>query len=115
MWQRDLRIAFLTEFIEANLADTCLSVRQVARQVQLSQSRVRQLMQLHMHTSPNQYIRQRRLARARELLHSSFLSVKEVMAQVGLSDPSHFSRELLKFLEGNMEECKPPRLGDSKD
>ena len=48
MWQHDLRIAFLTEFIEANLADTCLSVRQVARQVQLSQSRVRQLMQLHI-------------------------------------------------------------------
>jgi len=92
MRRHDPRIAFLTEFIEANLADTRLSVRQVASQVQLSQSRVRQLMQLHMRTSPNQYIRQRRLERARELLHSSFLSVKEVMARVGLSDPSHFSR-----------------------
>jgi AraC family transcriptional regulator, glycine betaine-responsive activator len=93
MWQHDPRISFLTEFIEANLADTRLSIKEVASQVQLSQSRVRQLMQLHMHTSPKQYIRQRRLQRARELLHTSFLSVKEVMARVGFSDASHFSRD----------------------
>ena len=91
--RRDYRIVFLTDFIETNLADTHLSVGHVATQLRLSQSRVRQLMRQHMNTSLKHYIRERRLSRARELLRSSFLSVKEVMAKVGVSDPSHFSKD----------------------
>ena len=34
-----------------------------------------------------------RLAHARRLLQSSFLSVKQVMAACGWNDPSHFCRE----------------------
>ena len=89
----DPRIAFLTGFIEANLRDPQLSVVRIACEVHLSQSRLRQLMKQHLHTGLKQYIRQRRLSRARELLQASFLSVKEVMAKVGLNDPSHFSKD----------------------
>ena len=42
---------------------------------------------------PIRYLRQLRMERAKELLESSFLSVKEIAFQVGLNDESHFVRD----------------------
>jgi transcriptional regulator GlxA family with amidase domain len=115
MNRRDPRIVSLAEFVEANLADAQLSARQVACHVCLSESRVRQLLQEHIHTSLSQYIRERRLSRARELLHSSFLSVKEVMAKVGLSDPSHFSKNYKRHFKITPRLDRSPLLRFSID
>jgi len=43
--------------------------------------------------SPARYLHTLRMERARLLLERTFLSVKEVMAHVGVNDPSHFSRD----------------------
>src|SRR5688572_8226364 len=43
--------------------------------------------------SPIQYLRSVRMERARELLQTSFLSVREIARQAGLGDHSHFSRD----------------------
>lgn len=43
--------------------------------------------------SPMHYVRLVRLRQARHLMLQSFLTVKEVMAQSGFSDVSHFVRE----------------------
>ena len=42
---------------------------------------------------PIRYLRQLRMERAKNLLESSFLSVKEIAYQVGLNDESHFVRD----------------------
>jgi hypothetical protein len=42
---------------------------------------------------PIRYLRLLRMERAKELLESSFLSVKEIAYQVGLNDESHFVRD----------------------
>ncbi|HXG55469.1 MAG TPA: helix-turn-helix transcriptional regulator, partial [Vicinamibacterales bacterium] len=42
---------------------------------------------------PARYLQCLRLRRAALLIERTFLSVKEVMALVGYSDPSHFSRD----------------------
>ena len=42
---------------------------------------------------PIRYLRQLRMERAKDLLESSFLSVKEIAYQVGLTDESHFVRD----------------------
>lgn len=42
---------------------------------------------------PIRYLRQLRMERAKHLLESSFLSVKEIAFQVGLNDESHFVRD----------------------
>ena len=42
--------------------------------------------------SPASFVREVRLRRAYELVQTTFLSIKEVMAAVGWNDPSHFSR-----------------------
>ena len=42
---------------------------------------------------PIRFLRQLRMERAKDLLESSFLSVKEIAFQVGLNDESHFVRD----------------------
>ena len=42
---------------------------------------------------PIRYLRLLRMDRAKNLLESSFLSVKEIAFQVGLNDESHFVRD----------------------
>ena len=42
---------------------------------------------------PIRYLRLLRMERAKDLLESSFLSVKEIAYQVGLNDESHFVRD----------------------
>ncbi|MCM3873745.1 MAG: helix-turn-helix transcriptional regulator [Pyrinomonadaceae bacterium] len=46
--------------------------------------------------SPIQYLRSLRMERAKHLLESSFLSIKEIGHLVGLNDESHFVRDFKK-------------------
>ena len=70
-----------------------ITVADLARAANLSQSRFAQLFHQQMGVSPGRYLRQRRLERARLLLQSTFLTVRQVMTAVGFNDPSHFSRD----------------------
>jgi transcriptional regulator GlxA family with amidase domain len=66
--------------------------RELADAVNLSVSRFAHLFRRETGASPARYLRQLRMERARELLDTTFLSVKQVMASVGINDPSHFAR-----------------------
>src|SRR4051812_12613993 len=70
-----------------------MSVVAIAHEVNLSPSYLTRLFQTQTGRSPARYDKDCRLDRAHELLASTFLTVKEVMAAVGWSDPSHFGRE----------------------
>ena len=70
-----------------------LSACGLAARVNLSPARFRQLFVAHTGAAPGRYLQRLRLRRARVLIERTFLSVKEVMALVGYSDPSHFSRD----------------------
>lgn len=43
------------------------------------------------------YRRKRRLAKARQLLENTFLSIKEIMAVMAVNDRSHFTRDFKKI------------------
>lgn len=45
-----------------------------------------------MGTSPEKFLTQVRMEKAKQLLETEFLTVKEVMNQVGMSDGSFFAR-----------------------
>ncbi len=62
------------------------------KHVGLSPSRFRHLFKQEVGLSPTHYFGLARLRQARMLLESSFLSVKEVAALVGVNDVSHFVR-----------------------
>ncbi|HKQ50961.1 MAG TPA: AraC family transcriptional regulator [Pyrinomonadaceae bacterium] len=64
-----------------------------AQFVNISPSRLHQLFKDETGVPPARYLRLLRMGRAKKLLETSYLSVKEVMARVGLADESHFVRD----------------------
>lgn len=69
----------------------------LARRVNLSLSRFAHLFTAETGLSPSRYAHALRMERARTLLERTFLTVKEVMAQVGISDATHFSRDFHRY------------------
>jgi len=92
----DTRIAWAVTELEQRLAEP-LDLSQLAAAVNLSRSRFGHLFLHSMGISPARYLRRRRLERARELLETTFITVKEVMARVGCNDPSHFARDFRRM------------------
>jgi two-component system, response regulator YesN len=91
----DRRVEAAIAFMNANL-HRGLSPTEIAQSVHLSPSRVRQLFKKETQTSLGRYLRALRLERAKQLLETTFLSVKEVASSVGLNGVSHFVRDFEK-------------------
>jgi two-component system response regulator YesN len=70
-----------------------LPVREIASKVRLSRWRFIHLFKTETTLTPKQYMVRIRMRRAERLLQDSFLSIKEIAAEAGFADPSHFSRE----------------------
>lgn len=88
----DHRVTHIIEQMRARLhAD--LNIDALAAEVGLSASRLGFLFRHETGRSPGAFLHTLRMERARLLLESTDLTVGDVMRQVGLSDPSHFSRD----------------------
>ena len=74
-----------------------LSLSAMAPLVNLSLSRLRYLFRAETGISPTQYLRLIRMQQAKDLLETTFLSVKEIMNNIGVNDKSHFMREFKKI------------------
>ena len=70
-----------------------LSLAEFAQSVNLSVWRLCHIFKSDVGMPPIRYLRLLRMERAKHLLESSFLSVKEIAFQVGLNDESHFVRD----------------------
>ena len=88
----DLRVQRVITLMEHDL-DRHLSAADLAKEVNLSPWRLCHIFKTETHVSLRQYRRTLRMERARILLETSFLSVKEIMTEVGVSDESHFVRD----------------------
>jgi AraC family transcriptional regulator, arabinose operon regulatory protein len=88
----DPRITWAVEHMQRHLHQP-IAIAALAARVNLSPSRFRHLFTVQTGVGPALYLQRLRLRRARLLIERTFLSVKEVMALVGYSDPSHFSRD----------------------
>lgn len=88
---QDTRIGHVVAAIELRFAEPH-SVDELARSVNMSPSYMTRLFRLQTGRSPASFLREVRLRRAYELVQTTFLSIKEVMAAVGWNDPSHFTR-----------------------
>ena len=76
---------------------TSPDMRGIARQVNLSPSRLRHLFKKETGKTPAQFLKSLRLKQAALLLSTTFLSVKEISNRVGISNTSHFVREFKKI------------------
>jgi transcriptional regulator GlxA family with amidase domain len=70
-----------------------LTLNDMARAVNLTSFHFCHLFKAQTGSSPAKYLKSLRLERARELLETTFLSVKEIRSLVGLNDESHFARD----------------------
>jgi AraC family transcriptional regulator len=87
----DPRIEYVASFIRENYHRK-LTLTEMASAVNLSRWRLCHLFREGTGTSPQRFLTRVRLEKARDLLATEFLTVKEVMNQVGMSDASFFAR-----------------------
>jgi transcriptional regulator GlxA family with amidase domain len=69
---------------------------EIAQSINLSASHLRYLFIIETGLAPQQYLNAKRMQRAKELLETTFLNVKEIMLAVGIKDQSHFVRNFQK-------------------
>lgn len=87
----DARLRTVVAYIGDNLSGK-LTRKEVARQVGLRESYIAEYFKACSGLSLRAYIRLARLAKARDLLRTSFLSVKEISSAVGFTQESNFDR-----------------------
>jgi AraC-like DNA-binding protein len=87
----DDRTRKIITLINVNLRQE-LSLVAMAQAVNLSPSRLRHSFKAETGTTPTRYLHKLRMQQAKELLETTFLTVKEIMVLVGLHDKSHFVR-----------------------
>jgi AraC family transcriptional regulator of arabinose operon len=88
----DRRVQIVIKFMEVYL-DRPLSLNDLARSVNLSPWRLSHIFKSETRTPPLQYLRTLRMQQAKVLLETTFLSVKQIMTEVGVRDGSHFVRD----------------------
>ena len=91
----DHRVEKVVHLMRADLSKE-LSLADLAQSVNLSVWRLSHVFRSEVGISPIQYLKVLRIERARHLLETSFLSVKEITHSVGLKDESHFVRDFKK-------------------
>jgi len=92
-----------------------LSINQLAKLVHLSPSRLNHIFRRETELSLSQYVKSMRLRRARDLLETTFLNVKETMASVGVNDASHFVRDFKKVFGFTPSEYRKRRFAAPAD
>ena len=91
----DQRVRQIIALMNANIQRQ-LSVRELARSVNLSTSHLRRLFKSETRKSMTAYLKDLRLQHSRDLLETTFLSVKEIAARVGQS-ANHFITDFKKL------------------
>ncbi|PKH24510.1 AraC family transcriptional regulator [Enterobacterales bacterium CwR94] len=77
-------------WIEAHLADG-ITLKQLAEQAGLSEFHFARMFRQSMNSAPHQYVMQRRMTRADEMIRHSPLSLTDIALACGFSSASHFS------------------------
>jgi transcriptional regulator GlxA family with amidase domain len=87
----DRRLLLVLQLINEDIRRQ-LMIRELATIVNLSPGRLAHLFKTEVGISPQRYVNNVRLKKARELLESGMLSVKEIAAQIGFPNVSSFCR-----------------------
>lgn len=88
----DYRIEELTSIIRANLTRPP-SIERMAESINVSVSYLQHLFKRETGISITKYLKELRLQKARGLLETTHLRVKEIRAKVGATDQTHFLRD----------------------
>jgi AraC family transcriptional regulator len=93
----DRRLRRVLDYIEDNLAEN-VSLSDLAAVVGLSVSHFKVLFREAVGVPPHQYLIQRRVERARNLLGESALSISQIATRTGFAHQSHLARHMSRVL-----------------
>lgn len=85
------------EYVETHLADD-LSLTQLAAIAQISPNYFATQFKQSMGTTPHQYVIQRRIERAKQLIIGRRGTISEIANSVGFADQSHFTRHFKRLM-----------------
>jgi len=88
----DRRIELIISKIKKDTAASW-DIPALAVLVNLSPSRFRHLFKQETGMGPAQYLKEIRLVRAEKMLRTTFLSIKQILKQVGIASNAHFVRD----------------------
>jgi transcriptional regulator GlxA family with amidase domain len=111
---RDPRIQIAIDFMRANLHRR-ISLAELAEVANLSPSHLSRLFKIQTRLSPGEYLRRLRMEKARHLVATGLLSVKEIMATVGYKSKSHFVRDFQNVLRPGALRIQKERLRPQSD
>ncbi len=86
----------VSEMIETNISDFNFTVEQLAGELHLSHSQFGRKLDALTGFTPNRFIRNIRLKKAKELLLNQELSITAIAYDCGFNDPSYFTRVFKK-------------------
>lgn len=89
------RVRIVIEFMTANLHRR-IRLDELAKVANLSPSHLSHIFKTQTGLSPGEYLRTVRMEKARHLLATSLLSIKQIMAIAGYNSKSHFVRHFKK-------------------
>ena len=87
----DRRLLLVLMLVESNMQRQ-LVIRDLATAVNLSSGRLSHLFKSEVGVSPQRYLNNIRMEKAKELLENGVLSGKEIAAEVGIPNASRFCR-----------------------
>lgn len=88
----DGRIYYLKNYILENLQNN-LKIDELAKRVNVSAPYLQQIFKSNMGITPQHFVKEVRLERAKVLLETSFLRIKEIRLAIGIQDESHFTKD----------------------
>lgn len=91
----DGRIFQLKEMMLENL-QRHWSIEELAEIIGLSIPHLQRLFKTEIGTSPNAFLQNARLEKARELLETTFWHIQQIGIEVGMPNDSHFTRDFKK-------------------
>jgi AraC family transcriptional regulator len=92
-----LRLKRVLDYVDSNLGGN-IHLSELAEAAGLSEFHFAKLFKQSMGASPHQYILQRRLERAKELLRNPALSLSDISLEAGFADQSHFTNVFRRFV-----------------
>lgn len=103
------RLLPVIRLMEANLEEP-ITLGKLARQVDLSRRQIERLFERHLSRTPAQHYRALRLAKARQLVEMTNLSIMDVAIACGFVSASHFSKTFREHFGRLPTELRVERL-----
>lgn len=106
----DQRVLRCVEYIESHLHEP-FTVSVLARRAALSASRLAHLFREQVGTSVGQYVIDRRMLRAQQLLDLTSRPVAVIARDVGIDDPLYFSTRFRRHVDASPSQYRARRTG----